>query len=63
MSVANLSKTLRGQTRGWVSISKDYKKIIAKDKSLKELLKKLEELGNPDGYLMKAAKDYSRYVG
>ena len=63
MSVANLSKTLRGQTSGWVSISKDYKKIIAKDKSLKELLEKLKRLGNPDGYLMKAAKNYSRYVG
>ena len=63
MSVTNLSKTLRGQTSGWVSISKDYKKIIAKDKSLKELLKKLKKIGNPDGYLMKAAKDYSRYVG
>ena len=63
MSVANLSKTLRGQTSGWVSISKDYKKIIAKDKSLKELLEKLNKLGNPDGYLMKAAKDFSRYVG
>lgn len=63
MSVTNLAKTLRGQTSGWVSISKDYKKIIAKDKSLKELLGKLKRLGNPDGYLMKAAKDFSRYVG
>lgn len=63
MGVINLTKVLKGQTTGWVSISRDYKKVIAKDKSLKALFKKLERLGKPEGYLMKAAKDYSRYIG
>lgn len=60
---ANLAKTLKGYTKGWVSISKDYKKVIASGDSLKDLLHKLARLGNPKGYLMKAAKDYSRYIG
>lgn len=63
MKTINLSKILKDYTFGWVSISKDYTKVIASGKSLKILLKKLERMGNPDGYLMKAAKDYSAYVG
>lgn len=63
MVVVDLTKVLRDHTSGWVSISKDYKKVIAKDKSLKALLEKLKKMGNPDGHLMKAAKDYSHYVG
>lgn len=63
MQKANLVKTLKGYTSGWVSISRDYKKIIASGKTLNNLLKKLDSMGNPDGYLMKAAKDYSGYIG
>ncbi len=63
MRTTNLSKILRGYTSGWVSISKDYKKIIAAGKTLKTLIQKLDKMGNPEGYLMKAAKDYSNYIG
>lgn len=63
MKKANLVKVLKGYTSGWVSISRDYKKVIASGKNLNSLLKKLEKMGNPKGYLMKAAKDYSGYVG
>lgn len=63
MKVINLIKALKGHTSGWVSISNDNKRIIASGKTLKELLNKLERLGKPRGYLMKATKDYSGYVG
>lgn len=63
MEKANLYKTLRGHTSGWVSISKDQKRVIASARTVKSLLKKLADKGNPDGYIMKAAKDYSHYVG
>lgn len=59
----DLSKILKGYNSGWVSISRDYKKIIAAGKTLKTLIQKLDKMGNPEGYLMKAAKDYSNYVG
>lgn len=63
MNVIDLRKTLKNYKSGWVSISQDYKKVIASARSLKSLLAKLEKLGNPKGYIMKAAKDYSSYVG
>lgn len=63
MKPINLANTLKKYSSGWASLSKDYNKVIASGKSLKTLLKKLEKMGNPDGYLMKAAKDYSTYVG
>ena len=63
MKAVNLAKILKNYTSGWVSISKDYKKVIASGRTLKSLLQKLEKMGKPEGYLMKAAKDYSGYVG
>ncbi len=62
MGVINLTKTLKGKI-GWISLSKDYKKVIAQAKTLKELVVKLNKMGNPEGHIMNAAKDYSRYVG
>ena len=59
----NLVKLLKKHTSGWVSISNDNKKVIAADKTLEGLIAKLTRMGNPDGYLMKAAKSYSRYIG
>ena len=63
MKADNLAKILKNHTFGWVSISKDYKKVIASGRTLKILLQKLEKMGKPKGYLMKAARDYSGYVG
>ena len=51
MAVINLTKKLKGKS-GWVSLSVDYKKIIARGKSLGELLKRLRGKGNPKGYIM-----------
>ena len=58
-----LAKVLSGHTHGWVSISKDYRKVLASGVDLDSLLKKLHKMGSPEGYLMKAAKDYSKYIG
>lgn len=63
MKTSNLAKLLKGHVSGWVSISKDYTKVIASGKTLKILVQKLNKIGNPEGYLMKAAKDYSNYIG
>lgn len=63
MKKINLTKILKGYSSGWVSISKDYKKIIAYGKTLDLVVGKLAKMGNPPGFLMKAAKDYSSYVG
>ncbi len=62
MPVINLTKILRGK-KGWVSLSLDYKKIVARGESLNDLLKNLKEKNNPKGYIMKVNQDYSNYVG
>jgi hypothetical protein len=48
---------------GWISISRDYKKVIAEARTLKGLLAKLKKMGNPDGVITNVAKDYSNYIG
>ncbi len=63
MAVVNLTKILKGKT-GWVSISKDNKKLIAHARNLKNLVSKLEKMGNPDGYIMIVPSGkFSSYVG
>ncbi len=62
MGIINLARILKGKT-GWVSISHDYKKIIAREETLGKLIQKLKKMGNPDGYIINSAKDYSNYVG
>ena len=63
MKNLKLAHLLRKYSDGWVSISKDYRKVLASGKTMKIVLSKLQRLGNPDGILMRAAKDYSRYAG
>lgn len=63
MKAKNLAQLLKKYTSGWVSISKDYSRVIVTGRTLKTLLQKLEKMGNPGGYLMKAAKNYSGYIG
>ncbi|MBI3385101.1 hypothetical protein HY030_02835 [Candidatus Gottesmanbacteria bacterium] len=61
MKQVNVSKLIKKYTSGWISLSSDQKKVIAHGKSLQTVLKRLKELGNPSGYLIKATKDYSYY--
>ena len=63
MPTINLINVFKDYQSGWVSISQDNKKVITSGKDLKTLLKKLQKLNNPQGYIMKAEKDYSNYVG
>lgn len=63
MKAKSLPQVLKKYTSGWVSISRDYNKVIASGRTLRTLLWKLRKMRNPDGYLMKAAKNYSGYVG
>ena len=59
----NLEKILKNATYGWVSISRDYKKVIAQAKTLDELIKKIENKGNPDGVITRVTPGFSSYVG
>jgi len=62
MGVVNLTKTLKGKT-GWVSISPDHKRVIAQARTFRGLLEKLKKMGNPNGFIMIAARDFSNYIG
>lgn len=62
MKAISLQKVLKGKS-GWVSISQDYKKVIAEGSTLQDLLKKLNKMGNPEGFITNVAEDYSKYVG
>lgn len=63
MKETSLPQVLKKYTSGWVSISKDYNKVIASGRTLRVLLWKLKKMKSPAGYLMKAARSYSGYVG
>ncbi len=63
MTAIDLTRILKPYKSGWVSISKDHKKVVTSARSIDVLVKKLKKLGNPRGFIMKAAPDYSRYVG
>ena len=58
-----LANLLRKYSNSWVSISKDHRKVLASGKTMKTVLAKLQRLGNPEGVMMRAAKDFSRYAG
>ena len=60
---ANFDKKLKGISSGWVSISKDNKKVLAHAKTLEELARKIERKGNPEGFVTRVTADFSSYVG
>ncbi len=62
MKPISLKKVLKGKS-GWVSLSQDYKKVIAEGVTLQGLLRKLNRMGNPKGFITNVAEDYSKYVG
>lgn len=63
MEIAHVSKTLQ-KKRGWLSISRDYKKIIAQGKTLQQLIAKLKIKGNPNGYIVHSpSQEITSYVG
>lgn len=56
-------KILKGITSGWISITKDHRKVIAHGKTLDDLVKKLEKRGNPEGVITRVTTGFSSYVG
>lgn len=58
----NLTTVLGGYTRGWVIISKDFKKVIAHDKTFEGISKKAEKLSRQRAILMAVTDNYRGYV-
>ncbi|TSC85435.1 MAG: hypothetical protein G01um101416_863 [Microgenomates group bacterium Gr01-1014_16] len=58
----DLTKVLKGATSGWVAISADYKKLVAKGKNLREVNKKVEKLPSGSVVLMPVVKNFRNIV-
>jgi len=58
MTSGNLEKLLKKYTSGWVVISSDQKKLLAHGKRLSDIAGKYQ-----NGYILKANKNFSNYVG
>ncbi|OGG15488.1 hypothetical protein A3D77_06590 [Candidatus Gottesmanbacteria bacterium RIFCSPHIGHO2_02_FULL_39_11] len=63
MKKKTLKSLIKPYSSGWISVASDYTKVIAWEKSLPSLIKKLKELKNPNGVMMNIASDYSQYAG
>ena len=61
MEPINLVKILKGHTSGWVAVSKDYKKVLATGKTIKEVSVALQRSGE-EGILIPAAATYQNFV-
>jgi len=44
MKRGNLAQTLKRYSKGWVSISKDYKRVLASGKTMESVLKQLKRI-------------------
>lgn len=62
-NASSVDKALKGITSGWVSLSEDYKKVIAHAKTLEELVNKLKKKGNPEGIVTRVTTPFSNYIG
>ncbi|GEM_PF-3354191 len=63
MKVIHVGKTLQ-KRNGWLSISRDYKKIIAQGKTLQQLIANLKRKSNPNGYIVHSpSQEITSYVG
>jgi len=58
MALGNLENLLRKYTSGWVVISKDQKRVLVHGKKFSDVANKFDS-----GYILKANKDFSNYVG
>lgn len=58
MVKGDLDKLLKKYTSGWVVVSKDQKKILAYSKRFSDVVNKADK-----GYILKANKNFSDYVG
>jgi hypothetical protein len=58
MSSGNLEKLLKKYSSGWVVVSKDQKRVLGHGKNFSDVANKFD-----NGYILKANKDFSNYVG
>lgn len=58
----DLTKVLKGVTSGWVAISADYKKLVAKGKDLKTLRNKIKDAPSGSVVLMPVVKSFRNIV-
>ena len=57
-------KILNGITSGWVLVTKDNKRVLAHAKTLKQLIRNIEQKGNPEGSIsIVPPANFSSYVG
>lgn len=60
--IVDLSRLLKGISSGWVAVSADYRKVVAKGKNFKEASKKVGELPRGSVFLMPVVKSFRNIV-
>ena len=63
MSPINLSKILSKYKKGWLALSPNNKKLIAKGKTLEEALSKAKKKGVENPSLLKVASVRNLFIG
>ena len=64
MSSKTLDKTPRSIRSGWVLVTKDNKRVLAHAKTLKQLMRNIEQKGNPEGSIsIVPPANFTSYVG
>jgi len=58
------NKKSQDTTAGWVLVSKDNKKVLVRGKTLKQLVKNIEQKGNLNGSIsIVPPNNFTSYVG
>lgn len=60
--IVDLSRLLKGISSGWVAISADYKRMVAKGRNLKAVRNKVKEMPTGSVYLMPVVENYRNIV-
>lgn len=63
MKIVDLSKILTKYKRGWLALSPDNRSLIARGKTLKEVLQKAKKKGIENPSVLKAAPVNNLFVG
>jgi hypothetical protein len=58
----DLTKLLNGVSSGWVAISADYKKLVAKGKDFKEINNRVKDLPKGSVFLMPMVDNFRNIV-
>jgi hypothetical protein len=56
-------KSMQKYKNQWVSVTRDFRKVIAHSEKLDNLVRILKRMGNPDGVILKITDKYTSYVG